>query len=212
MRKFSIGQLAGAALFCLSSSLVVAQDEEPEPLRDFKVELIVFEYTNATATAEDWTGPTATEDPTEPAARGPKKAALQFQSVPGDELELTELATKMRQSRDFRPLVHTAWTQPGYRKNEAPALALQRVARLPSRLAGHATLYLSRYLHLTLDLNLRARPGTQTAGDANSFAQSQETPVYSLLEKRRLRSGELHFFDHPQFGVLVKVSPVGADD
>ena len=212
MRTFSVAQQLVAMLVCLGASLAVAEDEAPEPLRDFKVEMIVFEYTNAPANSEDWTGPTPAESADIAAAPRPKKAALQYQSVPEEAYELGEITAKMRRSRDFRPLIHTAWTQPGYRKDEAPPLSLQRVARLPSRLNGRATLYLSRYLHLNVDLKLRARAGTAAANDANSFVQAVDTPVYSLLEQRRLRSGELHFFDHPQFGVLVKVSPVSTDD
>ena len=31
---------------------------------------------------------------------------------------------------------------------------------------------------------------------------------YRLTTERQTRSGELHYFDHPAFGVLVKVTPV----
>jgi hypothetical protein len=31
---------------------------------------------------------------------------------------------------------------------------------------------------------------------------------YHLNAERTTRSGELHYFDHPAFGVLIKVTPV----
>ena len=34
-----------------------------------------------------------------------------------------------------------------------------------------------------------------------------DPPEVYLAEARRLRSGELHFFDHPAFGVLVQITP-----
>lgn len=39
----------------------------------------------------------------------------------------------------------------------------------------------------------------------------QELPPYARLEQsRRVRSGELHYIDHPELGVLVKVTPAAA--
>lgn len=39
----------------------------------------------------------------------------------------------------------------------------------------------------------------------------QELPPYTRLEQsRRVRSGELHYIDHPEIGVLVRVTPVAA--
>jgi hypothetical protein len=33
-----------------------------------------------------------------------------------------------------------------------------------------------------------------------------------LREQRRMRSGELHYLDHPKFGVLARIDPVQAPD
>ena len=32
-------------------------------------------------------------------------------------------------------------------------------------------------------------------------------PVYYLSEKRRVKFGEVHYFDHPRFGAIVGVWP-----
>ena len=39
--------------------------------------------------------------------------------------------------------------------------------------------------------------------DVNSAA----APVYSLREKRRIKSNENHYFDHPHFGMIARVTP-----
>ncbi len=37
----------------------------------------------------------------------------------------------------------------------------------------------------------------------------REDPLYmELREERRMRSGELHYLDHPKFGVLARVDPI----
>jgi len=42
--------------------------------------------------------------------------------------------------------------------------------------------------------------------------QEQERPPYLRLDQsRRVRSGELHYIDHPELGVLVRITPVVAD-
>jgi hypothetical protein len=33
-----------------------------------------------------------------------------------------------------------------------------------------------------------------------------------LREQRRMRSGELHYLDHPKFGVLARVDPIQPPD
>ena len=36
-------------------------------------------------------------------------------------------------------------------------------------------------------------------------------PRFTLTAERQARSGELHYFDHPAFGLLVKVTPLPPD-
>ena len=65
-------------------------------------------------------------------------------------------------------------------------------------LDGSLTLYLSRFLHLVVDLEL---------GAANA------TPVfYRIEEDRILRNGELRYYDHPRFGLLARVTRVEESD
>lgn len=60
---------------------------------------------------------------------------------------------------------------------------------------------------------------TATYSLANtSQSEFQQTPasnyvvnsIEQLQQKRRMRSGELHYIDHPAFGLLVKLSPIEA--
>lgn len=182
-------------LAALGALPVFAEDEEP--LREFTVELIVFSYSGA-STEEAWNYAPESE-PQASTTTPAKKAALRFERE--DALTLTEIYEKMRRSRDYRPLVHTAWTQPGYAAEDAPSLPLDRVARLPRDLSGKVTLHLSRYLHLNVDLALA---GNRSSGASDALTLN-ERPIYQLQESRRMRSGDLHFFDHPRFGVIARI-------
>ena len=78
---------------------------------------------------------------------------------------------------------------------------------------GSIRLYLSRFLHVKLDLSYQdsqaAAPAPAPVG--NELTELPITPRYHLVADRPTRSGELHYFDHPAFGVLIKVTPVRAE-
>ena len=124
---------------------------------------------------------------------------LEFQPLPTEQWRLAETADRLRRNGRFDTLVHTAWRQPVYGPDEETSLDLARIAAVPARLGGTASLYVTRFLHLKLDLDLAhlaaPAPGTDTL-------------IYHLSERRKMRSTELHFFDHPRFGVLALISPV----
>ncbi len=82
---------------------------------------------------------------------------------------------------------------------------------------GTVRLYLRRYLHLEVDLlydnealQAHARIELSTGDNPESTPFSaQQLPVsrFRLKLQRRLRSGEIHYLDHPLFGLIVKVMP-----
>ena len=65
-------------------------------------------------------------------------------------------------------------------------------------------------MHIELDLTYRGTAGTSSAEpDApDTLSEVSLAPRYRLLTQRQMRSGELHYFDHPAFGVLVTITPV----
>ncbi|MCG8370107.1 MAG: peptidoglycan binding protein CsiV, partial [Proteobacteria bacterium] len=103
-------------------------------------------------------------------------------------------------------------------------IPLHRFARPPAGLDGHLTLFLSRFLHLVVDLQLEA-PRTATDRTDRAAASGNYAPVrddglfdepaavyYRIREDRKVRNGELRYYDHPKFGVLAQVNRVEEDD
>lgn len=87
--------------------------------------------------------------------------------------------------------------------DEAP---LTEVGQSPPlyQVDGAVTVSVERYLHAKLDLLYhRSLP----AQDPASPAEATELNTFRLQTSRRMRSQELHYFDHPLFGVLVMVTP-----
>lgn len=155
-----------------------------------------------------------------------------FVLLGSDQFELDEVASALRRSRAYQPLVHVAWRQPGFPQAEAIAVHLHsqldnpyrsdetavlrrsqgyggftpEQAPLPSLpsavLDGTIRLRRARYLHVDADLVYYRPPAI-----ARVIGSEPEPSLFRLTESRRMRSSELHFLDHPMFGVLVEVRP-----
>jgi hypothetical protein len=82
---------------------------------------------------------------------------------------------------------------------------------VPPGLSGYLRLIRERYLHMEVDLRYREAPARAT-GDTRRLAGAEfdevRDPVIVMRDRRRMRSGELHYLDNPRLGMLVLVRPV----
>ena len=149
-------------------------------------------------------------------------AGPEFVLHPEDELTLTDIARMLERLDVYRLLMHFAWTQDARPEQETQTIELQALAAPPEGLDGSFTLYLSRYLHLVVDLNLEQRPDggepfaiddpvtefRDSRGGASYDEMLPEPVRYRIFEDRIFKSGDLRYFDHPKFGVLAKITRV----
>jgi len=110
--------------------------------------------------------------------------------------------------------INTLMAPPGL--SDTPMLLVaQNEAHMPPRdtslktLDGTIKIHLGRYLHLEADLLYRSQiePLKNNTFFMNLDEIEQPQTLFRMHQKRRLRSGELHYFDHPMFGMLVKIIP-----
>ena len=108
----------------------------------------------------------------------------------------------------YRPLLHAGWIQPGLPEDQATPFDLAQLGLTNPR--GTVRVHLSRFLHVSLDLAYQEAAGPETVAEAQPKDLREVTFAhrYRLTTERQARSGELHYFDHPAFGVLVKITPV----
>lgn len=99
--------------------------------------------------------------------------------------------TSMRRSAGYRPLAHFAWAMPAEWTGEPIPLRLSTLAASPLPFSGMASLQEERFVHLALDLRM---PAVEEDGGE-----------YRIRERRRLLLGEVHYFDHPRFGVVARL-------
>lgn len=116
------------------------------------------------------------------------------------EATLAAAATALENSGRHHVLAHLTWRQNVEAKSASKPVQITGAA---GELDGALRFYLSRFLFVDINLNLRE------AGAAGS-EPGKEIPVYRLNEHRRVKIAEVHYFDHPKFGALVRVAPVKA--
>ena len=144
--------------------------------------------------------------------------------LPEEDFILQDVIENLDNLDAYTPLMHFGWTQPTYPEEETEARALSSFTTPPDGLEGDLTLYLSRYLHLAVNLQLDA-PATQEAEEALSlddFSNRYDDfdsdavvtyPVHYRIEEDRIfRNGELRYYDHPKFGVLAKITRVEEEE
>jgi len=208
------------------------EDAEPE-IRRYTVEVIVFAYVEDVSVGTELFLPDIIEvvEPDPFARPGPGEEGepaelekseadeeIRFEMVLLTNKELTMIDTLDRLDRldAYEPLLHVGWTQTALPQDKTPTLDLREFGEPPEGLTGGLTLYLSRYLHLVVDLELDApyEPVVRY-GDARSQHNdyrkfSDAEPVYAPLryrinENRLFRNGEIRYYDHPKFGLIAKI-------
>ena len=73
---------------------------------------------------------------------------------------------------------------------------------------GVVTLTLARFLHIHTDLLYRRATGERLPGDHVTTLEGHLFAESHVTERRRMRSGETHYLDHPLMGVIVHITPV----
>jgi len=104
------------------------------------------------------------------------------------------ISNLLEQDGHYRVLAHQHWQQTIDAKTIAKPVVV--TATNPAELEGTVRFFMSRHLHL--DVNLLFRDVAAGSGGV----------VYRLSEQRKLKSQETHYFDHPKLGVLVRVMPL----
>ena len=129
-----------------------------------------------------------------------------------DDLELKKEFEYLYNSNSYEPLLHFSWNESIYPNEKKNVRPLCSFVALPTNVKGNLTLYLSRYLHL--DINIQINEPSEKISLKNFSDNLEELkPIthyikYQINEDRIFRNEELHYFDHPKIGVLAKVSRI----
>jgi len=122
-----------------------------------------------------------------------------FRWQPANALLLKQEAGRLQRDPAYRVVLQAAWIQPVPDRDRPLPLLIQTGDRFGNawRIEGTLVVTLGRYLHVATRLWYRP---DQTAAQTDGYEE--------MREQRRMRSGELHYFDHPKFGMLMRIDPV----
>ena len=221
----------------------------------YRVEVVLFAYTEPDAGGEWWyENPglpareqsigliTATVDPEPGAVADPAREQdlKPYIALPKQEYRLAGVERALARSREYRPLLHVAWQQPGLDVGNVRAVRLDNtrferkaaeqveVGPEPGQVRdepeytppvkvfdGTVRLRKSRFLHL--DVDFAYFPETLQQPDLEMPAQSAghmrlAASYVRLTQSRRIKPDDLNYFDHPLFGLVVEVSRIEFPD
>lgn len=171
--------------------LLLAASAQADPW--YTVELVLFSRdTSPDASGEIWPQPSGN---------------LDWQSAQVENYALTSpgrlTATKQALNRrGMTTIVHTAWQQPVASAKSARPFYLRSDREISAGtplLEGLVKVSVNRFLHVDLDLLLRGAP-------ASADRQPGGFQTFRFNEHRRMRSGELHYIDHPLMGMLIQIT------
>ena len=178
----------------------------------YKVELIVFGQESITSEKFDQTS-ALVEPPgnyVELKTLGVRLDALPSEPVPYSTVssryaELTSLYNKLGRSTEYIPKLRLAWIEPVKKNRFGRAVHISK-----NQVNGFVRLQRGNYLHVAVDFNIvddfdrDAIPFSEDL--SNGPPDNVSEIIYHLKERRRILLGETHYFDHPKFGLIVKVS------
>jgi peptidoglycan-binding protein CsiV len=134
-------------------------------------------------------------------------------------------------SSEYRPLYHVSWQQPATERRQSRYIHIQKLEGnavmpvtdtteepefleefnvLPDRIIdGSIRIRSGFYLHADIDLSYfkQLPPENKVLRTSEeSFQNGFDKTVIKLKETRKIKLNEIHYFDHPMYGVILQVS------
>lgn len=152
----------------------------------YQVEVIVFQYGTPGQAVTPAT-PAQVAGLNLSSAVNPAMENSGIELLPADQMQLSGVEQRLKRAGDI-PLVHMGWRQ---KRSESRAVRITSTELAPD----------GRPL---VDGEVRLRVGQQLAVSFDILCLYNNQPI-RLSANRTVKFGELHYFDHPVFGVLLQV-------
>jgi hypothetical protein len=193
------------SLICLFPATNAQADENSAPPK-FEVEVVVFETLALKGwTEEFWPDNLPIMDLNDEDVITPPRVRPQYNLL-NDEV------SKMTRRMGYNILFHQAWVVDALPEDQAKPIY---ISSLPdkdykSRLEGTLLFYKSRYPHIEMNLELERKIPLVIRSDFAKNQNMQEDLLpefwrFQLKESRKIKTGQIHYLDHPIFGALVEI-------
>jgi hypothetical protein len=140
-----------------------------------------------------------------------------FKLLPRGLYKLGGVYNELKFSRNYRPLLHMAWQQPALTQSRARGVRVRKIenevqignADLMIKIDGIIRIRSAQFLHADIDLFYFINTLSESFIQANAgseLANTIQVEFAELKETRKMKLNELHYFDHPIFGLFLWVS------
>ena len=129
-------------------------------------------------------------DQTESLIKWPRKLVdrSSYNAVDPSDMSLNDSYARLARSQSYRPLMHVAWIQAVQSNSFGRAV---KISNPEGTVNGFFQIQRGSLAYMITDLEY-----------------SVDSVIYRLEEKRRFKLNETHYFDHPKFGVVARISPI----
>ncbi len=197
----------------------------------YRVEVIVFDRPYPGAEGEKWRNePLSLPDNlVELKSAGfstAEKNLIAYMILGKNHHHLAGIRDKLTFSNGYRLLTHIAWQQPAFRGSRSPYVRLQVLSNDRESTAVPESTWQYAMSGRVIDGSIRIRSGFYLYADVHLFYSRQLPPeqkiirtdretfagtetektIMKLKETRRIKLNEIHYFDHPMYGVILRVS------
>jgi hypothetical protein len=200
--------------------------------RWYQVEVIVFRQADTEAVGgEEWPAlkslpdfrnsiqlfvdlPQFSDEPPSEHENGiPIPGPIAFQSLPSSELQMTGVFRRLRNLGAYEPVLHVGWRQPRFGSSRARSVYIsdKPAATMDTPTGPNGVTFAAAPIARRAEGTVRVRSGRLLYVDVDFVDYGGDSPV-RLTERRKVKLKELHYFDHPLFGVIVRVIPYRIPD
>ncbi len=207
----------------------------------YQVEVVVFDRLNPNLDGEQWQNEIfkVRDNLVELQATDTTDGLIPYMILDKGRNRLNGVQRIFKLSSQYRPLIHLSWQQPATQRRQSRYIHLQRLDGNPSIpvaetnniddepefideliqlnriLDGSIRIRSGFYLHADIDLSyFKDLPAENKIlrTSEESFVGTSDKTVIKLKETRKIKLNEIHYFDHPMFGVILQVSRLRSGD
>ena len=185
----------------------------------YQIEMIVFEHLFPNAAGEQWYNNQDLPDIANSVelVTDQSGARVAYQVLPSGRHKISGVYSALKSSRDYRPIMHIAWQQPGLTRSRAKYVHIRGTEGLNNtdsfqedlvKIDGTVRLRGGHFLYLDIDLTYFFNALSESMINSamiNENITNQLSDYTRLSESRKVKLNELHYFDHPLFGVITWV-------
>ena len=146
-----------------------------------------------------------------------------YRLLPSSMYKLGGVYSELRSSREYRPILHIAWQQPQVTQSRSKYVHIRKDDGTTQqdnaedalvKLDGVIRIRSSQFLHADVDLFYFINELSESFINANAGSKDSnqiQATFVELNETRRMKLNELHYFDHPVFGLFMRVSRLSSE-